>query len=61
VFNDGERKGKARCRITGLGPDGRVRSSEVRLSPMVPANGQVEFPLLGEGLGDAHDVRTSCA
>jgi hypothetical protein len=61
VFNDGERKGKARCRITGLGPDGRLRNSEVRLSPTVPANGSVEFPLRGEGLGDAHDVRTSCA
>jgi hypothetical protein len=61
VFNEGERKGKARCRITGLGPDGRLRNSEVRLSPVVPANGSVEFPLRGEGLGDAHDVRTSCA
>ena len=61
VFNDGDRQGRARCRITGLGPDGRLRNSEVRLSPVVPANGHVEFPLRGEGLGDAHDVRTSCA
>jgi hypothetical protein len=61
VFNDGERKGRARCRITGLGPDGRLRASQVKLSPTVPGNGQVVFPLRGEGLGDAHDVRSSCA
>ena len=61
VFNDGDRQGRARCRITGLGPDGRVRSSEVRLSPTVPGNGSVVFALLGQGLGDAHDLRTRCA
>jgi hypothetical protein len=61
VFNDGDRQGRARCRIAGLGPDGRVRSSEVRLSPTVPGNGSVLFGLRGEGLGDAHDLRSSCA
>jgi hypothetical protein len=61
VFNQGERQGRARCRITGLGPDGRVRTSEVRLSPTVPGNGSVLFALRGEGLGDAHDLRSSCA
>lgn len=61
VFNDGDRQGRARCRITGLGPDGRVRTSEVRLSPTVPGNGSVLFGLHGEGLGDAHDLRSSCA
>jgi hypothetical protein len=29
VVNQGERQGRARCRITGLGPDGRKRSSTV--------------------------------
>ena len=61
VFNDGDRQGRARCRITGLGPDGRVRTSEVTLSPTVPGNGSVLFGLRGEGLGDAHDLRSSCA
>ena len=61
VFNEGERQGQARCRITGLGPDGRLRTSEVKLSPTVPGNGSVRFPLRGEGLGDAHDLRFSCA
>jgi hypothetical protein len=61
VVNQGERQGRARCRITGLGPDGRVRSSEVRLSPTVPGDGSVLFGLRGEGLGDAHDLRSSCA
>lgn len=61
VVNEGERQGRARCRITGLGPGGRLRTSEVKLSPTVPGNGSVLFPLRGEGLGDAHDIRSSCA
>jgi hypothetical protein len=61
VFNDGDRQGRARCRITGLGPDGRLRNSPVKLSPTVPGNGSVDFTLRGEGLGDAHDITTSCA
>jgi hypothetical protein len=61
VVNQGERQGQARCRMTGLGPDGRLRTSEVKLSPTVPGNGSVRFPLRGEGLGDAHDLRFSCA
>ena len=61
VFNDGDRQGRARCRITGLGPDGRLRNSAVKLSPTVPGNGSVDFMLRGEGLGDAHDITTSCA
>jgi hypothetical protein len=61
VVNQGDRQGRARCRITGLGPDGRVRSSPVTLSPKVPGNGSVDFTLRGAGLGDAHDITTSCA
>ena len=61
VVNEGERQGRARCRITGLGPDGRVRTSQVTLSPTVPGKGSVPFALRGEGLGDAHDITTSCA
>ncbi|HEV3011881.1 MAG TPA: hypothetical protein VG499_01305 [Actinomycetota bacterium] len=61
VVNEGDRQGRARCRITGLGPDGRLRTSEVTLSPTVPGNSSVRFPLRGEGLGDAHDIRSSCA
>ena len=61
LVNEGDRQGRARCRITGLGPDGRMRSSPVTLSPRVPGNGSVGFTLRGEGLGDAHDITTSCA
>ena len=61
VVNEGDRQGRARCRITGLGPDGRVRTSEVRLSPIVPGGGSVIFSLRGEHLADAHDIRSSCA
>ena len=61
VVNQGERQGRARCRITGLGPDGRVRSSPVQLSPTVPGGGSVVFSLRGENLADAHDIRSTCA
>ena len=61
VSNDGDRKGRTRCRITGVGPDGRLRSSEVQLSPVVPGHGSVQFQLRGERFADAHDVQTSCA
>jgi hypothetical protein len=61
VSNQGDRKGRARCRITGVGPDGRLRSSEVQLSPVVPGHGSVQFQLRGERFADAHDVQTSCA
>jgi hypothetical protein len=61
VVNQGERQGRARCRITGVGPDGRLRNSQIKLSPAVPGGGSVVFALRGEGLGDAHDLRTSCA
>jgi hypothetical protein len=61
VVNEGDRQGRARCRITGLAPDGRLRASEVQLSPTVPGNGSVDFQLRGDGLGDAHDVQSSCA
>ena len=61
VSNDGDRKGRARCRITGVGPDGRLRSSEVQLSPIVPGHGSVQFRLRGEHFADAHDVQTGCA
>ena len=61
VSNGGDRKGRARCRITGVGPDGRLRSSEVQLSPVVPGHGSVQFQLRGERFADAHDVQTSCA
>jgi hypothetical protein len=61
VSNEGDRKGRARCRITGVGPDGRLRSSEVQLSPVVPGHGSVQFQLRGERFADAHDLQTSCA
>ena len=61
VLNDGDRKGRARCRITGVGPEGRLRSSEVQLSPVVPGHGSVVFDLRGEALGDAHDLQSSCS
>jgi FAD/FMN-containing dehydrogenase len=61
VVNEGDRQGRARCRITGLGPDGRLRTSEVKLSPTVPGHGSVVFVLRGDTLGDAHDLQSTCA
>ena len=61
VSNDGERPGKARCRVTGVAPDGRLQTSEVLLSPTVPGGQSVIFKLQAEGMADAHDVVTSCS
>jgi len=61
VANDGHRAGKARCRVTGVAPDGSLRNSEVLLSPTVPGGGSVTFPLRADGMADAHDVATSCS
>ena len=61
VSNDGSRPGKARCRITGTAPDGRLEATEVRLSPTVPGHGSVTFQLQAGELASAHDVASSCA
>jgi hypothetical protein len=61
VWNEGDRAGKARCRVTGVAPDGRLRATEVRLSPSVPGGESVTFQLRADGMADAHDVDTSCA
>jgi hypothetical protein len=61
VRNDGSRAGKARCRVTGTAPDGRLLATEVTLSPTVPGHGTVSFQLAAAELGDAHDVTTTCS
>jgi hypothetical protein len=61
VSNDGARPGKARCRVTGTAPDGRLEATEVTLSPTVPGHGSVVFRLRADQLVDAHDVASTCA
>jgi hypothetical protein len=61
VANDGQRAGKARCRVTGTAPDGRLQATEVRLSPTVPGHGNITFELRADGLAGAHDVASTCS
>lgn len=61
VTNEGSRRGKARCRVTGVAPDGRLVASQVRLSPTVPARGAVEFEIADPTLVDTHDVEAKCS
>jgi hypothetical protein len=61
VSNDGDRAGKARCRATGVAPDGRLQATEVKLSPTVPGHGSVTFQLRADTLVGAHEVASTCA
>jgi hypothetical protein len=60
VTNEGSRRGKARCRVTGVAPDGRLVASQVRLSPAVAPKASVEFQVADPVLVDTHDVEASC-
>jgi len=61
VTNQGSRQGRARCQVTGVAPNGQLRSSGVQLSPVVAPRGSVVFDLPVADLGDSHDVQTTCA
>src|SRR6266508_1642518 len=61
VTNQGSRQGRARCQVTGVAPNGQLRSSGVQLSPVVAPRGSVEFDLPVADLGDSHDMQTTCA
>ncbi|HVD14827.1 MAG TPA: hypothetical protein VNK73_10310, partial [Actinomycetota bacterium] len=60
VTNEGSRGGKARCRVTGVAPDGRLVASQVRLSPTVAPGAAVEFEVADPVLVDTHDVDAQC-
>jgi hypothetical protein len=61
VTNEGSRSGKARCRVTGVAPDGRLVASQVQLSPTVGAGASVEFDVAATPLLDSHDVEARCS
>lgn len=61
VSNAGSRAGKARCRVSGVSPDGTLLDSPVLLSPTVPGHQQVTFQLRAVGMANAHDVSADCS
>jgi hypothetical protein len=61
VTNEGNRGGKARCRVTGVAPDGRLVASQVRLSPKVAPGGFVEFEVVAPTLLDSRDLEARCS
>jgi hypothetical protein len=61
VRNDGSRSGKARCRLSGVQPDGSLVNTAVQLTPSISGHGEIAFRLRADGMSDAHDVDASCS
>jgi hypothetical protein len=61
VRNDGSRSGRARCRLSGVQPDGSLVDSGVQLTQNIPGHGEVMVTLRAAGMSDAHDVDASCS
>jgi hypothetical protein len=51
----------ARCRVTGVAPNGRLVASDVQLSPTVGPRASVEFDVAAATLLDSHDVEARCS
>jgi hypothetical protein len=61
VRNDGSRSGRARCRLSGVQPDGSLVSSGVQLTQNIPGHGEVVVRLRASDMSDAHDVDATCS
>jgi hypothetical protein len=61
VYNEGDRSGRARCRLSGIRPDGSLVNSGVQLTQSIPGHGDVMFRVRGEDMSDAHDVNATCS
>ena len=61
VHNDGTRSGRARCRLSGVQPDGSLVNSGVQLTQSIPGHGEVIVTLRAAGMSDAHDVDATCS
>jgi hypothetical protein len=61
VRNDGSRSGRARCRLSGVQPDGSLVNSGVQLTQNIPGHGEVVFRLRATDMTDAHDVDATCS
>jgi len=61
VHNDGSRSGRARCRLSGVHPDGSLVNSGVQLTQNIPGHADVPFQLRADDMSDAHDVNATCS
>ena len=61
VYNDGTRSGRARCRLSGVQPDGSLVNSGVQLTPSIPGHGEVTVTLRAADMSDAHEVDATCS
>jgi len=61
VYNDGTRSGRARCRLSGVQPDGSLVNSGVQLTPSIPGHGEVTVTLRVADMSDAHEVDATCS
>jgi hypothetical protein len=61
VRNEGDRSGRARCRLSGVQPDGSLVNSGVSLSQNIPGHGTVTVRLRAANMSDAHDVDATCS
>lgn len=61
VRNDGSRSGRARCRLSGVQPDGSLVNTTVELTPNIAGHGAIPFRLRAADLNDAHDVNADCS
>ena len=61
VHNDGSRSGRARCRLSGVRPDGSLVNSGVQLTQSIPGHGDVPYQLRADDMSDAHDVDATCS
>lgn len=61
VRNDGSRSGRARCRLSGVQPDGSLVNSGVRLTESIPGHGEVIVQLRATDMSNAHDVDATCS
>jgi hypothetical protein len=61
VRNEGDRSGRARCRLSGVEPDGSLVNSGVSLSQNIPGHGTVTVRLHAANMSDAHDVDATCS
>jgi hypothetical protein len=61
VRNDGSRSGRARCRLSGVRPDGSLVNTAVELTPSISGHGEIAFRLRASDMNDAHDVDANCS
>jgi hypothetical protein len=61
VRNEGSRSGRARCRLSGVQPDGSLVNSGVQLTQNIPGHGEVLVRLRATNMSDAHDFDASCS